>query len=139
MEEEFSSSGITMHIVMNCLVVPLNLELYDGRVIKLQEEVLDTLKNEKDVKGVIIDFSSVNTLDSFLGKVIQEIAKISSFMGTETVLSGIRPEVALSMVELNIDFEGINTALNIEDAFHKIKPLSKSLSKNVNNKKSKKI
>jgi len=119
MEENFDSTRVTMTIVRGCLVVPIQVELYDDTMLKLQDDILEEIK-EKMVKGVIIDLSAVNIIDLFLAQKIKEIISMVALMGAETILTGFKPEVAASLVDLDFDFEDIQMAIDQDDAFLKL-------------------
>jgi len=119
MEENFDSTRVTMTMVRGCLVVPIQVELYDATMLKLQDDILEEVK-EKMVKGVIIDLSAVNIIDLFLAQKIKEIISMVALMGAETILTGFKPEVAASLVDLDFDFEDIQMAIDQDDAFLKL-------------------
>jgi len=119
MEENFDSTRVTMTMVRGCLVVPIQVELYDDTMLKLQDDILEEVK-EKMVKGVIIDLSAVNIIDLFLAQKIKEIISMVALMGAETILTGFKPEVAASLVDLDFDFEDIQMAIDQDDAFLKL-------------------
>ena len=119
MEENFDSTRVTMTMVRGCLVVPIQVELYDDTMLKLQDDILEEIK-EKMVKGVIIDLSAVNIIDLFLAQKIKEIISMVALMGAETILTGFKPEVAASLVDLDFDFEDIQMAIDQDDAFLKL-------------------
>jgi len=108
-----------MTMVRGCLVVPIQVELYDATMLKLQDDILEEVK-EKMVKGVIIDLSAVNIIDLFLAQKIKEIISMVALMGAETILTGFKPEVAASLVDLDFDFEDIQMAIDQDDAFLKL-------------------
>ncbi len=107
------ASDVAMHITYGCLVVPVDVELYDDTVLHIREEILAKVQ-ETRVKGVIIDLSGVSVIDSFSGGVIQDTAKAVSLLGATTVISGLQPETAAVLVDLNLYFEGIAKASTLE-------------------------
>lgn len=123
MEENFDSPRVTMTIVQGCLVVPIQVELYDNTMLKLQDDILEEVK-EKRIKGVIIDLSAVNIIDLFLAQKIKETISMAALMGAETILTGFKPEVAASLVDMDFDFEDIQTAIDQDDAFLKLDSIS---------------
>ena len=122
MEEKDSLSSVVMHITRGCLVVPIQTELYDDVMLRIQEDVLERIK-QTGVKGVIIDVSGVDTIDSFLGQAISDTVRMTSMLGAATILTGLKPEVVASLVDLEVDFEGIRTAINIEEGFKRLEPI----------------
>jgi rsbT antagonist protein RsbS len=124
--EKFDSPSVTVSFIRGFLVVPIHVELYDDTMLTLQEDILEEVK-EKSIKGVIIDFSAVDIIDQFLAQKIKDTANMVALMGAETILTGFKPEVVASLVDLNFDFEGIPTAIDQEDAFIKLEPISNEI------------
>jgi len=122
MEEKDSLSRVVMHISRGCLVVPIQTELYDEVMLRIQEDVLERIK-QTGVKGVILDVSGVDTIDSFLGQAISDTVRMTSMLGAVTILTGLKPEVVASLVDLEVDFKDIRTAINIEEGFKRLEPI----------------
>ena len=93
------------------LIATVQEDLYDRDALDLETRLTETLA-ETGARGVLIDLSTVEMLDSFLGRLIGEIAASSRLMGAQTVVVGMRPAVALTLVELGIELRGVRTALN---------------------------
>lgn len=94
------------------LVVSLQ-DLHDQRALELQEDVLSQLSST-GARGLLIDVSGIDVVDSFLGRVIGDTATMAKLMGARTVLAGIQPAVAITITELGLTLPGIYTALNLE-------------------------
>jgi rsbT antagonist protein RsbS len=124
--EKFDSPSVPLTFIRGFLVVPIQVELYDDTILKLQEDILEAVK-EKSIKSVIIDFSAVDIIDQFLAQKIKDTAHMVALMGAETILTGFKPEVVASLVDMNFDFEGIPTALDQDDAFMKLEPPSNEI------------
>ena len=122
MEEEIGLSRVAMHISRGYLIVPIQIELYDEIILQIQKDILERVK-ETGVKGVIIDVSGVEIIDSFLAQAICDTVRMASMLGATTVLTGLKPEVAASIVDLDIDFKDIQTAVNLEAGFQILEPL----------------
>ena len=122
MGEEIVLSKVAMHISRGCLIVPIQIELYDEVILQIQRDILEIIK-ETGVKGVIIDVSGVEIIDSFFAQVICDTARMASMLGAETVLAGLKPEVAVSLVDLDIEFKDVQTAMNLEAGFQRLEPL----------------
>jgi len=122
MEEEIELSRVAMHISRGCLIVPIQIELYDEIILRIQKDILERVK-DTGVKGVIIDVSGVEIIDSFLAQAICDTVIMVSMLGAATVLTGLKPEVAASLVDLDIEFKDIKTAMDIEAGFQKLEPL----------------
>ena len=95
------------------LLVTIQVDLYDKLALRLQSDLIDKV-NKHGSKGVLIDISAVTIVDSFMGRILGNIAKMSKIMDAETVVVGMQPAVAITLVELGLALEGVHTALNIE-------------------------
>lgn len=95
------------------LVVSLQVEMQDRIALELQQDVLETLSRTGS-RGLLIDVSSVEVVDSFLGRVIGDTARMARLMGAQTVLAGIQPAVAITLTELGLSLPEIRCALNLE-------------------------
>lgn len=122
MEEKAPSPRVTMHVMRGCLIVPIQVELYNEIMLQVQQDILERIK-ETAVKGVIIDLSGVDLLDSFLAQAISDTARAVSMLGATTILTGLKPEVVASLIDLDIDFGDIQTAITLEEGFQKLEPL----------------
>ncbi|MFF5968763.1 STAS domain-containing protein [Streptomyces collinus] len=99
------------------LLVTLQGELHDGTAEQLQHDITRRIAHSP-VTGVVIDISGVDIVDSFLGRVLAEIASSARLMAARTVLAGMRPAVAITLVELGLALPGLVTALDVEQALH---------------------
>ncbi|MFJ9536170.1 STAS domain-containing protein [Streptomyces sp. NPDC101225] len=97
------------------LLVTLQGDLYDSTAQQLQQDIADTITSS-GVTGVVIDISGMEIVDSFLGRVLAEIAAQSALLAARTVVAGMRPAVAITLVELGLTLPGLHTALNTEAA-----------------------
>ena len=95
------------------LFVSLQLDLQDETVIQLQEDLAEQLVATA-ARGVLIDISAVEIVDSFIGRMLTTIGSISKLFDAETVLVGMRPAVAITLTELGLSMRGVRTALNAE-------------------------
>jgi rsbT antagonist protein RsbS len=95
------------------LIATVQEELYDHDVLQLQED-LGRLLELGSARGVLIDLSTVATVDSFLARLISSISAMARLLGAETVVVGIQPAVAVTLVELGLALQGMPTALNAE-------------------------
>lgn len=115
MENERSLSSVSITITNGCLVAHVPSVLQDETIRLLQKDVLDAV-HRTGAKGVILDLSGVKILDSFLATGIVNTAKMLSVMGSVPVLTGIRPEVAASIVYMDIDVKSLRFAFDLEEA-----------------------
>ncbi|PZT70319.1 anti-anti-sigma factor [Streptomyces sp. SW4] len=97
------------------LLVTLQGELHDGMAEQLQQDITRRIA-EGPATGVVIDISGVDIVDSFLGRVLAEIASSAQLMAARTVLAGMRPAVAITLVELGLTLPGLVTALDVSQA-----------------------
>jgi rsbT antagonist protein RsbS len=124
--EEKISSDLSIHISEGCLVVPIQGEIDDERMLKIQSRILKGVEDNK-VKGVIIDVSGVRIIEPYHAQIIDNTAKMIGLLGAKTVLSGIRPGVAISLTDSNFDFKEIyETARTFEEGVKKLQPIVKA-------------
>ncbi|CAL9367708.1 RsbT antagonist protein RsbS [Streptomyces sp. enrichment culture] len=97
------------------LLVTLQGDLHDSTAQQLQQDLSETIAHSR-VKGVVIDISGVEIVDSFLGRVLAEIAAQAELLAARTVVAGMRPAVAITLVELGLTLPGLRTALTTEAA-----------------------
>ena len=95
------------------LLVTIQVDLYDRLALNLESDLVQMV-NKIGAKGVLIDISSVSIVDSFMGRIIGNIASMSRIMDAQTVVVGMQPAVAITLVELGLPLNGVRTALNVE-------------------------
>jgi rsbT antagonist protein RsbS len=95
------------------LVATVQEELRDHDGMALQEDLSTAIEHAGAV-GVLLDLSAVQTVDSFLGRLLNDIALETRLLGAQTVVVGIQPAVAITLVELGLELKGVRTALNPE-------------------------
>ncbi|MFI9648225.1 STAS domain-containing protein [Streptomyces sp. NPDC052040] len=109
------------------LLVALQGELHDKAAEQLQQDVATAI-TRSSVHGVVIDVSAVEIVDSFLGRVFAEIAASARLLAAETVVAGMRPAVAITLVELGLTLPGLRTALDTDEALRMLTRASTPLS-----------
>ena len=97
----------------NALLVSIQVDLQDDSVVALQEDLAERIVATA-AAGVVIDISAVEIVDSFIGRMFASIAALSRVLDAETVVVGMRPAVAITLVELGLSLEGVRTALDLE-------------------------
>ena len=95
------------------LFVSIQIDLQDESVLRLQEDLAEELARTR-ARGVIIDITSVEIVDSFIGRMLTMIGSISRLFDAETVIVGMRPAVAITLTELGLSLRGVRTALNAD-------------------------
>ncbi|EGE42167.1 STAS domain-containing protein [Streptomyces griseus] len=95
------------------LLVSIQVDLEDQTVLDLQEDLADQIV-ARSARGVVIDITAVEIVDSFVGRMLATIASISRLLDAETVVVGMRPAVAITLVELGLSLGGVRTALDLE-------------------------
>jgi rsbT antagonist protein RsbS len=95
------------------LLVTIQVDMHDELAMTLQEDLTDRIVSDR-AQGVLIDISSLEIVDSFIGRMIANIAGMARMLDAETVLVGMRPAVAITLVELGMSLPGVRTALNID-------------------------
>ncbi len=95
------------------LLVTIQVDMHDQLAMTLQDDLTDRVVKDK-ARGVLIDISSLEIVDSFIGRMIGNIAAMSSVLDAATVVVGMRPAVAITLVELGLSLKGVRTALNVE-------------------------
>ena len=97
----------------DALLVTIQVDMHDRLATALEED-LTTRIVAVGAKGVLIDISSLEIVDSFIGRMLDNIAAVSRVLDAETVVVGMRPAVAITLVELGLSLTGVRTALNVE-------------------------
>lgn len=95
------------------LIVTIQTDIDDRTALNLHTSLLERIR-ETGAKGVMIELTAVDMVDSFLGRLISDIALSSAMMNADTVVVGIQPAVAITLVELGLELKGVHTALTVE-------------------------
>ena len=95
------------------LLVTIQVDLYDRLALALESDLINMVR-KTEARGVLIDISAVNIVDSFMGRILGNIASMSKIMDAETVVVGMQPAVAITLVELGLTLSGVHTALDVE-------------------------
>ena len=94
------------------LLVTIQVDLHDRLALALQDDLTAAISRHESA-GVLIDISSLEVVDSFIGRVLANIAQMSRVLDAETVVVGMRPAVAITLVELGMSLSGVRTALDV--------------------------
>lgn len=95
------------------LVVSIQVDMHDRLAMTLQEDLTARIIQDR-AKGVLIDISSLDVVDSFIGRMIGNTAAMARVLDAQTVVVGMQPSVAITLVELGLTLTGVRTALNVE-------------------------
>jgi rsbT antagonist protein RsbS len=95
------------------LLVTIQVDMHDRLAMTLQDDLTNRIVKDH-ASGVLIDISSLEIVDSFMGRMIAHIAGVSRVLDAETVVVGMRPAVAITLVELGMTLDGVRTALNVD-------------------------
>jgi rsbT antagonist protein RsbS len=97
----------------DCLLVTIQVDMHDRLALTLQDDLTVRI-SQTGARGVLIDISSMEMVDSFIGRMIANISGMARVLDAETVVVGMQPAVAITLVELGMSLTGVRTALNVE-------------------------
>jgi rsbT antagonist protein RsbS len=95
------------------LLVTIQVDMHDRLALTLQDDLMAHIRSTR-ARGVLIDISALDMVDSFIGRMIANIAAMAKVLDAETVVTGMRPAVAITLVELGLSLPGVRTALDVE-------------------------
>src|SRR6202035_5886445 len=104
----------------DCLLVSIQVDMHDRLAMALQEDLTNRIVSDR-ARGVMIDISSLEIVDSFIGRMLSNIAAMSRVLDAETVVVGMQPAVAITLVELGLSLPGVRTALNVDAGMELLK------------------
>ncbi|GAA4077498.1 MULTISPECIES: STAS domain-containing protein [Streptomyces] len=113
------SERIPILRIGDTLIVSVQFDLEDQTVLNLQEDLADQIV-ARSATGVIIDIGALEIVDSFVGRMLATMASISRVLDARTVVVGMRPAVAITLVELGLSLGGVSTALDLEKGLAKL-------------------
>lgn len=102
------------------LLVTIQIDLYDRLAVNLESDLVQMV-SKTGARGVLIDISALSIVDSFMGRIIGNIGSMSKIMDAETVVVGMQPAVAITLIELGLELKGVHTALNVERGMELLK------------------
>jgi len=97
----------------DCLLVSIQVDMHDRLAMQLQEDLTNKIVATR-ARGVMIDISALEIVDSFIGRMLNNIASMAKILDASTVVVGMRPAVAITLVELGLALTGVKTALNVD-------------------------
>ena len=95
------------------LLVTIQVDMHDRLAMALQDDLMEQIRRHH-AQGVLIDISALDLVDSFIGRMLGNIAAMARILDADTVVTGMRPAVAITLVELGLSLTGVRTALNVE-------------------------
>lgn len=105
--------------LQDCLIVSIRSELDDPTAMQFQTDLLQKLSEVK-ARGVVIDLSCIEFIDSFIARILGDIIRMTSLMGAKVTITGIQPSIAITLVELGIYLKDVITALDLEGGLTKL-------------------
>ena len=97
----------------NFLLVTIQVDLYDRLALNLESDLVQMV-SRTSAQGVLIDISALSIVDSFMGRILGNIGNMSKILDAETVVVGMQPAVAITLIELGLELKGVYTSLNVE-------------------------
>jgi rsbT antagonist protein RsbS len=95
------------------LLVTIQVDMHDRLAVRLQEDLAESI-SRTGARGVLIEISALEMVDSFIGRILGNVATMSRVLDAQTVIVGMQPAVAITLVELGISWQGVKTAVNVE-------------------------
>jgi len=99
--------------IADCLLVSIQIDMHDRLAMQLQDDLTNKVV-ATGARGVMIDISALEIVDSFIGRMLNNIAAMTRILDAATVVVGMRPAVAITLVELGLELTGVHTALNVD-------------------------
>ncbi len=107
----------------NTLLTSIQIDLTDQEALEFQADVLESVTTSS-AKGVVIDITAMEVVDSFMARVLNETASMVRFLGAEAVICGMQPAVALTLIEMGREVVGVQTALNLDRALAQLESMT---------------
>lgn len=104
------------------LLTSIQMDLTDEDALNFQSDMLEMV-NKTDAKGIVIDITALDVVDSYMARMLNETASMVRILGAEVVICGMQPSVALTLVEMGRELIGVTTALNLDQGFELIQSL----------------
>ncbi|AYN95308.1 MULTISPECIES: STAS domain-containing protein [Pseudomonas] len=104
------------------LLLSIQVDMHDQLALDLQEDLTNQIVKHR-AKGVLIDISSLEIVDSFIGRMLSHIANVSRILDAKVIVVGMQPAVAITLVELGLSLDGIATALNVEKGMARLEQM----------------
>src|SRR5262245_63068716 len=119
MDQPMDKAALPIIQIRNCLLVSIQTELHDRLVLDLHESLMERVK-AVGPRGVVLDVSAVEIIDSYITRILNDIGRSVRYMGAECFIVGIRPAVAMTLIEMGVELDSVATALNLDLALEKL-------------------
>ena len=106
----------------DCLLITIQVDMHDRLALALQDDLTAKIY-ATGAKGVLIDISALEVVDSFMGRMIANMSAMSTILDARTIVVGMRPAVAITLVELGLELPGVQTALDVERGMHVLRSM----------------
>jgi rsbT antagonist protein RsbS len=113
MNLDFNEKRIPIIKIRDFLIVSIQVDMHDRLAVQLQSQILEEVART-GARGVLIDISTLEMVDSFIGRMLSGMASMAAIMDAAVVIVGMQPAVAITLVELGLEMPGVDTALNME-------------------------
>lgn len=113
MSQYLEENRIPIFQIGDCLLLTIQVDLEDRMIMTLKDDLAERIAG-KHIRGVLIDISALDVVDSFIGRMLANISVMARVLDAETVIVGMRPAVAITLVELGMELPGVRTALNVD-------------------------
>jgi rsbT antagonist protein RsbS len=113
MSHYLDENRIPIFQIGDCLLLTIQVDLEDRMIMTLKDDLAERIAG-RGVRGVLIDISALDVVDSFIGRMLANISAMARVLDAETVIVGMRPAVAITLVELGMALPGVRTALNVD-------------------------
>lgn len=114
------SQAAGLFLVDDIMLVAIDENINDGDILALQDRLAEEV-HANDAKGIVIDISALEIVDTFVGRIIAQLAGIGTLMDAPTFLVGMRPAVAMTLVELGMTLPNVQTARNLQHALVRLR------------------
>ncbi len=109
--------------IENFLIASIQVELHDRQAVQFKDDLLQSIYRT-NAKGILLDMTALQVVDSFIARIIGDAAEMANLMGAKVVVTGLQPPVAITLIELGIEMKGIVTALNLEKGLRLLRKIT---------------
>jgi rsbT antagonist protein RsbS len=108
--------------ICDVLLVSIQEDLSDDEIVELQDQIINRVSDTR-AAGLVIEISAIDMVDSYMARVLNDISSMVGILGSQTVITGMQPAVAITLVEMGSELIGVKTALNLEQGLEDIQKL----------------